>query len=58
MITTEEILDMMAHEWGLEDPSTIEGHMMAERGASAEVLLQFKELVDAVIENDYFGFIS
>lgn len=55
-MTMENLLDQIAHAWGLEDPNTIEAFRMAERGETVETVEEFKKLVEGMWENDCFGF--
>jgi hypothetical protein len=52
----EELLNEIARTWGLEVEETKEAFRMAERGVSVETLKEYKELVEGMWENDYFGF--
>lgn len=52
----EELLNEIACAWGLEDEDTIEAFNMAERGETVETVREFKELVEGMRENEWFGF--
>ena len=53
-----QLLNYMAHNWGMECADTIEGFHMAENGANWKTLKDYIVLTEAVWANDWFGFIG
>ena len=56
MLKVEEILNMVATQWGLEDEGTVEMFRMAERGATAEEMMEYKTLREGAMTEEWFGF--
>lgn len=55
-MTTNEVLDMIVSNWGFENEDTIEAFNMADRGETAETILEYKARIESGWANDNFGF--
>ena len=52
----KQYLDYAVRNWGFEAAETIELFRMVERGESTATIKQYIDLVNGMIENDWFGF--